>query len=371
MKIINIKLLDIVIIGMSISITFYLSKFTSLSPVYIIYIVLLFPIFIVFARNTKFVFSLDMFLILSLFIYIVLLETSRFGLKINGAIINLSLSLIAYLFIRSMRNKITVEKIIQIFNFSVWISIITITISSIYRISHPLAPLATLRYIDRNEDMFFYLYKYNSLLFADSNTSALILLTLFFSIISFEQILEFNSKNWKKAKIVIVLLLLSTISRSAILALLFGLVYLKFINFKSVMLKISAMILSVLLATYIFILIVNDPSFQTKMEIFHLVNQYTENLSLFKWLFGVGTGNAIVTLGVYTHILFLTYFVETGIIGLTLITCFIIYYMYKYSSILFVPVLVASMSYFLYLGAPFLFVPLAFIANIVDQKGLK
>lgn len=363
------NLLELVLFTFSVSITFYLAKFTSISPIYVIYLVMLFPIMIIYIYVDKIIITVDSVLLFFLFLYILLSFIFNHELKINGEIINITTAILAYIYIRSIKDKISITTIINSFNLLLWISTITIAVSSIYRILNPFAPLATMRYIDKNEDMLFYLYKYNSLLFADSNTSALILLVMYFSIITIEKYSTIEV-NYKILKLFIIILLISTLSRSAFFALVFSLMIIKLREVRSIVIKISILTFILFIVIYISSLIMKDPSFLSKLEILDLVEKYINSSSYDELFFGIGAGNAIKKLEIYTHSLYLTYLVEEGIFGFFLFFIFIFYYVYKFSWIIILPVLVASISYFLYLGTPFLFVPLALTANLIEKRNV-
>lgn len=367
----NLTLNHLIVFILSSSITFYASKFTQFSPIYIIYI-FIFPLAIYTIVRNKFItYSLDAMIALILIIYISL---TQFQYLFSGEFINLFISLYSYIYIRINVNKFSEEILLKIFNKMLWISIILLSIDSIYRIMNPSAPTAeAFAALEASENLFFYLYKFNSLMFADSNTTALICLILFFTIFSIQK--EIKNVYYKNEKFILLLLLFSCLSRAAILSLIVGLIFLLLFN-SNISKIVKTFFLFLLIIATVFVVVFNDSlstdeSLKSKFQIIIMVYLKIQTLSFSELLFGIGFTQVESFLGIYSHLLILTYLIECGIIGLLIFLTFIGFYIFKYNSIVLLPILVVSLSYFLYAGTPFLFIPLAIIANIIDFKRRK
>lgn len=367
----NLKLNHLIVFILSSSITFYASKFTQFSPIYIIYI-FIFPLAIYTIVRNKFItYSLDAMIALILIIYISL---TQFQYLFSGEFINLFISLYSYIYIRINVNKFSEEILLKIFNKMLWISIILLSIDSIYRIMNPSAPTAeAFAALEASENLFFYLYKFNSLMFADSNTTALICLILIFTIFSIQK--EIKNVYYKNEKFILLLLLFSCLSRAAILSLIVGLIFLLLFN-SNISKIVKTFFLFLLIIATVFVVVFNDSlitdeSLKSKFQIIIMVYLKIQTLSFSELLFGIGFTQVESFLGIYSHLLILTYLIECGIIGLLIFLTFIGFYIFKYNSIVLLPILVVSLSYFLYAGTPFLFIPLAIIANIIDFKRRK
>ena len=111
---------------------------------------------------------------------------------------------------------------------------------------------------------------------------------------------------------------------------------------------------------------VTDASLSTKFSILENSTNYLMSASTFEQMFGIGLGRSPEVFSRSTHILVLTYLVESGVVGLT---CFLVWIWAclrakRYVGLYIVPVGVASLSYFLYSGAAFFTVPLAIVVSV-------
>jgi len=110
-----------------------------------------------------------------------------------------------------------------------------------------------------------------------------------------------------------------------------------------------------------------DDSFLSKIDILErLAFHYAHTPTLLRDLvFGVGIGESIDNLGIYSHILLVTLVFEFGLTGAFLYVSFLVIVLRNYplSRWPLGALLVTSLSYFLYVGGPFFFVPLAVLVN--------
>ena len=102
------------------------------------------------------------------------------GNFLNGALFNLVFGLSAYIILTSLPDKFPASLIVKLANQSVWAAIILITFDTAWRLTHPLIPDVEMLSAFEERNTIFYLYKYNSLMFSDSNTTALIVIQYFF-----------------------------------------------------------------------------------------------------------------------------------------------------------------------------------------------
>lgn len=361
------NLSNFIIFSLAASITFYAAKITPYSPIYIIYLLLL-PISMLNIIKKNYIsVSFDVFVIFFFLLYII---STQLQFILSGEFINLFISLFAYLYIRLTKKMQNELSLLYIFKMMIWISILLLSIDSIYRITHPAIPnMDDFDYISNSDKLWFYIYKYNTLLFADSNTVALIVLVLYFTVMSIEYYKKVYS--FKYEKLFLFLLLLFSLSRSAYIAFIIGIAFVYIKNQSATKRLIYFLIiffLFILIGIYLSTYLETDGSFQSKFSIMALAYNKFQMMSLSDILFGIGMGEAKSYLGIYPHLLFLTYFFESGLIGLAFFILFMFSYIYKYNSIILFPMLISGFSFFVYLGTPFLFVPLAMLANLMDQE---
>lgn len=361
------NIIKVILYILSVTITFYLSKLTAFSPIYLIYIITLFFGFYILKNNKYYKVSGDILILLILLIY--LLVFHNFFL-LSGSFINLFLSILSYILVRQFGSSLDSNDFLKIIKNMIFISVFTLFIDSVYRLLNPTYPdIELYDKIEQSEDKWFYIYKYNSIMFTDSNTTALVVIILFFLILSLSK--DKFTYNFTKVKLILILLLILTLSRAAILTFLISLLiyyYLKQNNIFKKILFLFFPFISLILIIINFNYFLKDGSFKAKIYIYDIIVDKISKMSLYEIFFGVGVGEAQNFLKIHTHLLYFTYFIETGIIGLFLINLFFIYYFIRYNKIIIISVFLLGLSYFMYLGSPFLFVPLALLANLKDKE---
>jgi hypothetical protein len=237
-----------------------------------------------------------------------------------------------------------------------------------YRISNPVF------FVDfaekGREELAFYYFKINSIMYQDSNFVAIFILSLFFFLLYVKQ---YTNKKYYKSFFIMFLLIFATLSRASILSLLIFLILYQFRAFFYRYKKLVFIISVSLIAFLIPILLENrriDDSFSTKFGIFERTFEYFGNATFFKQFFGVGFGNAYEVLEIGAHNFFVTYLVESGLIGLLFIlliwTYFLIKTKYKIGIVMF-PFLLNGMS--MASGAiPYLYVIFAVILVLESRR---
>ncbi|AXH63518.1 O-antigen ligase family protein [Providencia huaxiensis] len=202
----------------------------------------------------------------------------------------------------------------------------------------------------------------SSYFYFDSNFSGLIIASL----ISFSLYLKLRlGLKLTHQLIALTVLLFLTFSRGAILTTF--IVYITFYSIKYF--KIRAYI--TLFATVVFFCYMTyqylfldmnfqsiDGSFNSKFYIFKLAYDLFPELSLNNKLFGIGLGNTELYLGFFAHNIFVTFFLEFGILGSFLFLLFVTYTIIKSNSFtlfIWLPTLIGGVSLF---GAysPYIFI---------------
>jgi hypothetical protein len=204
------------------------------------------------------------------------------------------------------------------------LSLILVVADTVYRLGNPMSILLGFASLFEGSTEF-YIFKENSILFGDSNSSAFLVGTLLLFV--------YYSPNVKHKRIyfiALVTVLLLTFSRAA------------YIGYAAVALawtldkilptseKIGEKLVFVisfgLLLLFAFFpdlfrnitILSNDGSFQMKIYALHNLNILYQNSDLFSKIFGIGFGNAWLLKGFWPHNLISTYLIESGVTGLFL-----------------------------------------------------
>lgn len=219
-----------------------------------------------------------------------------------------------------------------------------------------------LDFVDESGSVF-YLYKFNSIMYQDSNFVGMWLLVV--------AVLALGHFGWNRARTRIVLLsalLMLTVCRSAILfyslhvSLLLGRQFIKSVALRRML---STLVALGLLVTF-FLTVANDESFQSKFTILGLVSaNYVGSLRPDVFVLGAGLSNSAELLdGIAAHNFLAEVLIDAGLIGLSY-TLFTMFYLARLSGrvgytvvLLF---LLAGMS-FAPLTTPYLFVILSMLA---------
>jgi len=359
---------ELTINSLMLSSTLYLAKITPYSPVYIISTVCIIFASIWTFKNTRFNLPTDARLAGVWLLYILITQIDNF----SGEFINISIGLAGYITVRLMKIN-SIEKLANIYSNAFNFNVLILGTDSIYRISNPTAPTNEhLEVISQNEDLLIYLYKFNTLMFADSNTVALITLIFLFTLYVINKDIKVKisiNSLWVWAMIGI---LFSTLSRAAIFSAIvayfictLGLKVSKRIQLMAILFLLWALFAIISLSE----IKISDGSFNSKIDILSIFfDRFFKDYDVNSIIFGVGFNEYEKILGMSTHILIISILSSTGILGLMISFIFFTYYSIKYSFNILLPVAIASLSYFLYIGTPFLFIPIALIASLADTK---
>jgi O-antigen ligase len=226
------------------------------------------------------------------------------------------------------------------------VSLPLLIFEAVYRF---LNPINQERYIDAGrEDIMFYIYKFNSVMYIDSNFVALYILSLLF--------FSFYINRYAPRTVsffyvcILVFLLFSSISRAAIFSFL---IFLFMLPFSSLIYKWRYYVMLFLPALLLFLFQIVfessgfDDSLRSKFMILSLTVEYIKDIDPMTLLLGVGVGKAADVLGIGSHNIITTYLVELGLVGTSMISALWILIMiksrYKAGIIMF-PFLVCGLS---------------------------
>ena len=277
-------------------------------------------------------------------------------------IISYSFLLITYDLFKNME----LNALIKIANNFINLTIIIVLIETLIRVRG--LNLSEIFWVLVSEE--FYRFKYDSIMFGDSNSVAFLLITLILFLVYLRKLIDIK---FRFRLFLLVVLLFFTYSRAAYL----GLILLLVISlFRSFLFKISKQLLRLFdvfiiiilfffdLVPFVFSDIINkyfplaeDGSFQTKILIPEKVINYLSNSDLISKLFGIGLGNTVeyITVGNFNraaHNFVITYLFETGVLGLCFVLA-ILYFLNKITKSKFI------LFFYLILITGFSFVPVA------------
>jgi hypothetical protein len=191
----------------------------------------------------------------------------------------------------------------------------------IYRLSNPI--LTEKMLANKDELLFFYQYKFNSIMFIDSNFVAL-------SLISFIATVDvlFKENRFKVYLFTtLLILLILTFSRAALISIVIYF-FLKNAGFR---MKLIVLFFIGVCIFFIFPIIVNDGSYLSKIKILNYFYKYLMQIDFLTFLLGSGIGSSANVLGIGSHNLFVLLVVEFGFISLLGFLFFVLYNIYQTS----------------------------------------
>ena len=248
----------------------------------------------------------------------------------------------------------SITKFLSIFRF---IIISVIAFECFYRLLHPVYFLGPNR---TSPVEGFYIYKFSSVMFADSNQVG-VLISCFFSLL-----LYFNEKKILYTNKIILgivfLFLILTFSRAALLGSCCFLIYWYIFRKLSYMNRGFIIIALCIPAVFLINYCLSDESFKTKLFIYNKTYEWLKDTNTFNLLIGVGMQNSIKALSFYAHNYFSLFLVEYGLIGLILFLMQIVIMIVLSKGTLFIiiPYLVLGLSYIPYFS-PYLYLCLGII----------
>jgi len=307
-------------------------------------------------------------ILITLFLIYLLITQLVFTTPNISAFVNFIFSLVVFLVVYLIMHKTSQSTIINLSEKLIYFSLPLLIYEAYYRISNPVffADFAE----QGRDELEFYYFKINSIMYQDSNFVGIFILSLFFFLLYVKQ---YTNKSYYKSFFILFFLIFATLSRANILSLLIFLILYKFRAFFYKYKKLVFITTISLISFMIPILLKYrkiDDSFSTKFGIFERTFEYFANATLSNQFFGVGFGNAYEVLKIGAHNFFVTYLVESGLIGLVFVliiwTYFLIKSKYKIGIVMF-PFILSGMS--LASGAiPYLYVMFAIILVLESRK---
>ena len=356
----NLRWLSTAITCVLISSSFYTTSF-GISPIYLVFPICLLLLVLISDKKRRFSFNYEVFLFILItvpFLYKSIYTANEYT---NPILVNMVLGLIGFFIVISINLKGLepyYDKVTNVYSGFV------VTITGLDTIFRYLKPVYNPIYLAEGSDSWFYQYKHSYIL-GDSNLVALLIINALFFRMSIKTLQ--NKKVMDYWFLVFTLLLIFTISRSAYLATIVGVIYvaLKEVRYKKVIyLSSILMLLPVMLVFLDFV--INDKSGGTKLREFSALVKFFNESSLIDIIFGIGFGHGNEISGRYIHSLLVKLLMEGGGILFLLIggaCCFLIIIN---SSIIYylLPLLISSFSLSFYIFAPFQMVTIALLINI-------
>jgi len=329
----------------------YLAKYISVSPVYVLSVICVIPVISAsFILKTKRVAydSLILFLIFTLVLI-------RFPESLmTGHLTNLFIGILCYFTLGLLlKSGLPIKGI----NRTLDIILFIFAIECFIRLIYPTAPSEQMwRIINSSDSLWFYKYKFGSFMFADSNTSALFLLLIFFFMLSNQSYLKCS-----KTRIYFCfVLLILTFSRASILAMVLGVIHYNLAErLRSTTLFAAYGVIITLIGTVFILFVSSDGSFASKVYIFNIAKDIMLADGVWALFWGREIDYMFNNYSINSHILFVSIFLDLGLVIFLLYLIFFIYYAKTVSSYVVFPFLVSSLSYCLYYGFPLLFIILA------------
>lgn len=324
---------------------FYLTRVLSLSPVYITFLIGSIVIIGYGIFNFSSIHISKASVIFLLYI-VYILTTQPFLNPDFNTLINVLFSLFYFIIVINISLYSNNKILIKYSKYFIWFTIVLLAIESIWRITHPVFVIeGTDKDYRDTEGMLFYAYKFSSIMFKDSNFVGT------YGLVAFFYYYYLKKNRYVKSNIpliILFLLILLTLSRSAIITVPFTIVILYFLTLKIRLYHIFiGVFILILIFTIVFPQIANDGSFLSKFNILELTWLHLQKCSLFEFFLGVGFGNTFKHIGIGAHNLFVTHLIESGVIGLLFflsVNFSLIKHTRKNSLFLTIPLFISGMS---------------------------
>jgi hypothetical protein len=341
---------------------FYLVKVLPVSPIYIFFCLALFSFFIflfvfegvVCIKLYKLYIFLSSFILLSI-------TTLMNSFEFSGLLVGMYVTFMSLCIILFLADNFTKNFFIKVSSYHITFSLCLLTIEALYRITHP-----DFEHFDDIEEadskgILFYIYKFSSLMYPDSNFVAIQIICLLFFMKEYSLLIK------SKMHIQLILcwiLLFASFSRSAI----FSAVFCWILFYSSRFIKSSVIFVAICSLIYMGVDIVleSDGSLLTKFEIFTDFYDYLfyrlDGVSTFFWGSGFNSSSEKLMVGRSAHSLLLTLLIELGLIVTVLYfsIIFVLCMQYKRSMYIFLPLFISSFA-FSPINIPYFFVYLVLL----------
>lgn len=325
----------------------YFTKLMAVSPIYFIFAICLLGLGLRFIVKglPAYLDCLIFYVFLILVSFIALFNGS--DLKIT---LNFVLSLLFFIVVRLTITPLSDRYVFKTIYVVLCIYALIFMIEALVRFYNPVFVTISGKDYRDLPGMLFYAYKLNSIMFADSNFTGINILC-FSALLSF--CISIGRREFKPLLLIYFVLVVLTLSRSAIVAFLF--IYLVSYVLASknkflILCSFSAVALLVVTTILILDFMPSGPSDGSSASKLLMVASFLAIYPTFDWVsvfFGVGFGNGIDLLGVGTHIYPLTILLEGGLF--MLITQFGVWLFLIFKAprimIILIPFSIASLSF--------------------------
>lgn len=353
----DISLKNISFFVFTISINIFLVKLMAVSPVYLGFTLSMIVVGILFSVNPNHKFfglNADDTVMITLICLLCVNASIATVLNLGSlkSLVTAVFSYLCFLFSFSV-NTISKESVRRTFSIFRFLSILIFIVEAIYRFYYS---------VSKHAYFFFYDYKFNSIMFPDTNATAVCIefFLCFLFYLKARRIVRIS-----RIEICITLLLLIlTFSRAALFGVFSLAVYWCFVR-SSYIVKLFVIFCGTFSLFVIMSYFLMDVSFLTKIDIYVQTIKYIKKIDFFHFFVGNGFDSSIRFLSRYGHTYVTLYIIELGMNSLLVLIIFFLCILSKtkYSSFLVVPFLVTGLSYMPYV-IPFFFLYLGFIYNI-------
>lgn len=344
----------------------FLSLYTvkiGTSPIYFFLILATVMCFIKFFFTKKMYLSIDVIVLFLISIYAFLISS----FEINGPNVSLFFGASVFYIVKSLKGKLHYAYFLKLVDLLFLISLILILLDTIFRFQSPIELESAIEHY-RSQNTLFYIYKFNSIMFSDSNLTGIITLSL--SCLSLFLRKHLKSKRYLIYTFLFSILLLLSFSRSAIFAFLIICCYIYYKNINSPYLRFAILSFIIISCISIFIpYFLHDESFLSKIYIYELFLNHFHQANISSIFFGLSLGGFGKTYGIEAHSIYATYICELGIIGAVAFFIFLKSVISKSGDVLvysIFPILIPGLSYYPYAGIPMTFFSIAAILFLED-----
>jgi hypothetical protein len=226
--------------------------------------------------------------------------------------LNFVLGPVGFLLVAGSGRQLSSAKLEKIARHFVYFTIAITLLECVYRLTHPdysFLEDAQERQIDVT-DIAFYAYKFNSLMYLDSNFVGLQVAIVFAFVLA---LIRFDIRFPRFVHILLFLIICATLSRASVIAALAALAFYIYPRMRFAF-RAASMVIGFFGVQIVFLLVQTDGSFATKIALLEQLVNYLNVAPTVDLLLGVGAGRAIDYLGMGAHNLVVAYVVEAGLL---------------------------------------------------------
>ena len=220
------------------------------------------------------------------------------------------------LFYLSILNKRNIDNLINKF---IYISLGVFIIECLWRMSHPSLPKGVDEVVV-GADRWFYLFKGGGLMYSETNGLAIHIIIVYFFVVWWSLL---HKKNMLIEKSCLLVLIILTFSRAALISIPLGWLYMYCIGRMSKKIQIFLFFLVLVITIAVMPTLISnlesDPSTAMKLSVFAEILEYYKHIDLLPFLYGIGNYNSMNVFSIYAHNYLLVFLVEMGFLGLLLL----------------------------------------------------